>query len=56
MPYAHLRPSGAQNDETVVQISDPLDLAIVVWILSWISKFTPNTGANSASYICTVNL
>lgn len=43
MPYAHLRPSGVQNDETVVQISVPLDLAIVLWILSWISRFSPNT-------------
>lgn len=42
MLYAHLRPSGAQNDERVVQIYDPLDLAIDLWILGWISRFTAN--------------
>lgn len=42
MPYVHLRPSGAQNDERVVQIYETLDLAIALWILAWISRFTAN--------------
>lgn len=43
MPYAHLRPSGTQNDKRLVQISDHLDLVIALWILGWISIFIPNT-------------
>lgn len=42
MPYDHLSPSGAKNDERVVQIYDFLDLAIVLCILDWISRFTAN--------------
>lgn len=42
MPYVHLRPSGAQDDERLVQIYEPLDVTIALWILGWISRFTAN--------------